>query len=367
MCRLAYLHFDPTVTAERRLEIVTSVLEDSWNLGNKDGAGVATWTPNESHGVRVAKTLKLTDLELPVIGSEVLLHARQSTNTINLANTHPYVMGGAVLVHNGIVYLNSHQELKAKAKTDNDTELILKAYLAENRDLSKALTHLGGMANVALWDNERQVLVLYADTGAFQVWNQDGVTLICQQHEQSFGVIHAGLFSPYAFESLKTQQIITLPLSDKTATSAGWAKAFQSAVASSVKMKLKESPKTQYYTYGSILTAKGRKAAKEIPTSIKQMDSGDWLINGRRYSTTGEPLDFETGKPLRGKKAKRARRLWNACRSMNKQERLDALDELYQSDRLADSDDPEKDYRVWEGEGAWSIDTREGTEGGQGE
>ncbi len=347
MCRLAYLHFEPSVSAERRTEAVRSVATLSWNLGNKDGAGIATWTPGEK-GVVVAKALKLEKLELPSLGSEVLIHARASTNTINLANTHPYQMAGAFLVHNGIVHLDGDETLKAKAKTDNDTELILKAYLAEKRDLAKALARLSGMANVAIWDDTTQNLILYADTQSFQLWAQDGITIICQESAQSMGVINSGLLSPYSFDRLPAGQVVTVPLSKKTLSFGGWVKAYEAALTSAVKLEVTPSYASQWETYYPLLGSKRSKGREEKPTSIIQTANG-WTINGRCYSSTGVPLDG-MGNELTGKKARKAKKVWAKCRRLSKQAKVDALFNEYEQDRIADKLLSGKDYRDWEGE-----------------
>ena len=57
MCRLAYLHFDPSVSPERRQKAVRACLKESWDLGNKDGAGLVTWTPGEESEPRATRDL----------------------------------------------------------------------------------------------------------------------------------------------------------------------------------------------------------------------------------------------------------------------------------------------------------------------
>jgi hypothetical protein len=225
MCRLAVAHFGDSVGQARRHEVVRLILTNSWEMGNKDGVGLATWTADEEP--QVARAVDIKDMKLPAkIGATALLHARNATNDVCLANTHPYVGGGVYLVHNGIVQVHGEETAKrlhALAETNNDTELILKAYLAEpdrartdGVALVHALAKLTGSANLALWDRKARLLELYPDTRGFGVWRQAGITVICQEAEQTAGVIVAGLGRPYETATLVKEQAYVMDLGNQS-------------------------------------------------------------------------------------------------------------------------------------------------------
>lgn len=56
--------------------------------------------------------------------TSMLLHARKSTNTVNIENTHPFVIGESALIHNGVV---SAASVKNELSTC-DSELIAQLY-----------------------------------------------------------------------------------------------------------------------------------------------------------------------------------------------------------------------------------------------
>jgi hypothetical protein len=314
MCRLAYVHFDPSVPQDRRLKAVRACLRESWDLGNKDGAGLVTWTPGEETEPRASRAIKLSDLVYPEMGTDVLVHARASTNTKSIANTHPFARAGAYLVHNGIVSLGTKDAaLQAKATTDNDSELILKAYLACERDFAQAAPRLSGWANVGIWDSERGVLVLYAHTSAFQVWRQAGITVVCQEGAQSRGIVTAGLGHPYESDSMDKERVVCIPMKEPLSDEA-WVAAFRAGVKSAKSAKLAAG-----YTFATAC-ASDLKAYRSTfknsgpKTVIRGLANGaGWSINGRLYSNDGTPIDG-FGRPLVGKKAAKAERVWNAVR-----------------------------------------------------
>jgi hypothetical protein len=312
MCRLAYLHFDPSVTQERRQKAVRTCLKESWDLGNRDGAGLVTWTPGEEGEPGVVRAIKLKDLKFPEMGTDVLVHARASTNTKSLENTHPFARAGAYLVHNGIVSLGEKDvALQAKATTDNDTELILKAYLGCGRDLAEALPKLSGWANLGIWDSTNGRLILYAHTSPFQVWRQSGVTIICQEGAQTKGLIAGGLGHPYENDTMDKERVVSIPMSAPL-TDEQWTEAYRAAVKAGKTVKLAAEfayPKDSTYAcYRSAGTT------QKATTRIEGLPNGaGWSINGRLYSNDGTPIDGY-GKPIGGKKAAKARRVWAAVR-----------------------------------------------------
>ena len=214
MCKQAYLRFAETVDAPQRLRAVELVLKNSWDLGNKDGIGLVTWNDGDAEA-DVSKALKLTELVIPPMKTNVLVHARKATCAINIENTHPMCGGGAYLVHNGIVHpanAEAAKELASKVKTTNDSELILKAYLGADRDLKAGLGKIGGWANVMLWDARRQVLSVFADGHAFHIFRQAGVLVIAQESEQVKELMIRGLGHHYEYDSLPADRVFEIHL-----------------------------------------------------------------------------------------------------------------------------------------------------------
>jgi hypothetical protein len=216
MCRLAFVSFDDSVPQTTRREVMAKVLKESWDLGNKDGAGFVSWTGTEEP--IVGRALTIETLQIPeVVGKHALLHARFATCGKEITNVHPIEGGGAYLVHNGVVHASSMADealFKTKTKTTNDSELILKAYLTNKRDLCVGLEKLSGMANVALWDRERAVLSIYPDSGDFLMWYQDGVLVLTQETGQASGTVVTGLGHPYSFDKFESGNVYEVDLSN---------------------------------------------------------------------------------------------------------------------------------------------------------
>jgi predicted glutamine amidotransferase len=212
MCRIAYARFEASVTQERRHEVVTTLLKNSWELGNKDGLGAVMWDAGES--AIAVRALRIEDLVLPhTIGRNVLIHARHATCEVSLRNTHPLSAAGAHLVHNGIVYPSGEKNttmLRKVIRTTNDSEFILKAYLASDRDLYGALDKFEGWANVMLWDERREVLTLFADGEPFHIYRQAGATMLVQEVGQTIGLVISGLGNPYEYAKVDADCVIQL-------------------------------------------------------------------------------------------------------------------------------------------------------------
>ena len=214
MCRIAYARFEASVTQERRHEVAATLLKNSWELGNKDGLGAVSWDADESPVT--VRALKIEGLVLPhTIGRNILIHARHATCEVSLRNTHPLSAAGAHLVHNGIVYPSGEQNatmLRKVVRTTNDSEFILKAYLASDRDMFGALDKFEGWANVMLWDERRQVLTLFADGEPFHIYRQAGVTCMVQEVGQVNGLVQSGLGHPYEYAKVDEDSVIELDL-----------------------------------------------------------------------------------------------------------------------------------------------------------
>ena len=320
MCRLAYLHFDASVSPARRLKVAQTVLGSSWDLGNRDGAGYVSWTPGEG-GVLVGRALKLDDLKWPKLpeslGSEVLVHARQSTNVRALAYTHPFAAAEAYLVHNGVVCVPNEklrETFASRAETTNDSEMILKSYLARGRNLFDAMKALSGQANVMLWDARRGVLSLYPDGRAFEIWRQDGVTLITQEAAQSVGVIASGLNHPYEYAPLPADKLVELPLGEPLDGSA-WTDAMIRAVAEARKVA-RPAESYQYLEFkGSYVPPSKGKWTNDNGVWVAN-SAGAMTVNGRTYSVDGRLLTAH-------KLSKKDRRLLRNAYKRAEQERQD--------------------------------------------
>lgn len=59
--------------------------------------------------------------------TSILLHARASTNTVSIENTHPFVKDGTAVIHNGVI--SNANEFKLELSTC-DSEAILQSYLS---------------------------------------------------------------------------------------------------------------------------------------------------------------------------------------------------------------------------------------------
>ncbi len=249
MCRIGFLAFESDVTQEARKKALATLLENSWNLGNKDGIGFVSFTPNEAEAYRA---LALKDLPFPeTIGPFVLVHARYATTPKIIENVHPIYKDEAFLVHNGVV--NSQAKYKEKVEdsctTSCDSEFILNGYLAANRDLLAGLKKIVGSANVMLWDGKKQVLSLFPDNGEFTIWRQDGILSIVQEVDQTKGLILAGLGKPYETAKLEKGFVYDIPL---TVEQPDWANVVLDAVEKAREFDLPSFSKTSYVNWGGM-------------------------------------------------------------------------------------------------------------------
>ena len=284
MCKLAYVHFQPHVSGALRQAIVRRITTNSWKMGNDDGVGITTWT-GEDAPVTV-RSLKLATLAWPdSLGDHVLIHTRKSTNTINLANTHPLVGGGAYVVHNGIVHAGnevSRIALSEVTHTDNDSELILKAYLGNNRKLSGALGQLSGWANVMVYDDKRHVLSVFADRSPMLMFRQNGVFIIAQASEQIVGVIQRGIGAPFEEAALPADRIFEFNTSGRM----NWAQALSAAVKNAVAFQLPsglvQTVQTRFPAAYSIRTYTGH-GARTYPEAVAHADDDEEFVYSNDY------------------------------------------------------------------------------------
>lgn len=332
MCRIGYLHFDPSVPQKERQRVARAVLKRSWDMGNKHGCGLVSWTPGTEEAPRVERSLQFSTLVWPAsLGTDVLLHARYSTNKVALNYTHPFVAGGVYLVHNGIVHAPNagrQTELSQKAKTDNDSELILKSYLGQERSLKAALSELSGMANVMVWDSTRGVLSLHSDARPFAIWRQDGVTAIVQDNEQATSFIKSGLGFPYEYDTMPADKAVEVSLTGH-ATEADWTFAFETAIqhAHAVKRPSYFSKPTQtnyikttqqfFDTYGTKSAPKGGTWVHDGKYYVRTdgltvTEQGYLQVNGRTYTADGRLVNYRQLSQKDRKKLRRAMQAHNA-------------------------------------------------------
>lgn len=65
--------------------------------------------------------------DVPSDGGFLIIHGRNATNAVNVANTHPMVAENAALVHNGVVNSTKHDNINEGCTCDS--ELLLNAYI----------------------------------------------------------------------------------------------------------------------------------------------------------------------------------------------------------------------------------------------
>lgn len=95
----------------------------------------------------------------------LIAHGRYSTNTVSLPNTHPYNTDDNrfSLMHNGVVYDTSGIIPRDSLRTNNDTELLLRAW---EQDGISGVQQLGGYYAVLALDATTGVLHVVRDSSA---------------------------------------------------------------------------------------------------------------------------------------------------------------------------------------------------------
>ena len=196
MCLMACVTFKRAASQRRRREVVERIAWNGWNAGNESGLGLVSYHNGEELPILRSLdflnfSLRLRRGEVP-IGERALIHARLSTNKIDLAHTHPFTDDGASLIHNGVVRLAEGVKPPA-VKTTNDSELLLRLYLEGGRLLERALEGTYGLANTMLADVLLGKVYLYPDMGDFLVYEGSKVveTLYCQSEKQIHGLTNA--------------------------------------------------------------------------------------------------------------------------------------------------------------------------------
>ena len=134
MCKLAYASNLKKLNASKKQKLFNHV-QKTLTQSDRSGYGIASKSLDGS--IEIKRTLTVTDLitqdlSIPKFcknsasgdfkaskANEVIFHARTSTNSISMDNTHPFKIGNTVLCHNGVLEYTGENYDK---KTDNDTE-----------------------------------------------------------------------------------------------------------------------------------------------------------------------------------------------------------------------------------------------------
>lgn len=158
MCRMVGLVFRREIPTDalcdlRRVAEVGIVPEQK-ERGHTDGWGMVSFTNGSPHYVgRSDRAMHLdpsfdaalTDVQKLPSPNILIAHARAaSKGGAKMENTHPFVIGGLVLAHNGTVYdLGPPKGVVPKGESDSELlALMLAERYAEKRDLERALTSL---------------------------------------------------------------------------------------------------------------------------------------------------------------------------------------------------------------------------------
>lgn len=169
MCQLAYVSNLKKLNKKQKHQVFDSI-QKIMTSANKSGYGVAI--KDHSGLITTKKTLDVSDMighsdMAPVFckkrieGSlkldkalEVIFHARTSTNSVSLENTHPYVIGNTTLCHNGVVdYAGENYD----KKTDNDTEDL--TYYFDKYHMTNLDSVFSGYAAFIAFKNESTYIV----------------------------------------------------------------------------------------------------------------------------------------------------------------------------------------------------------------
>ena len=135
MCQLAYASNIEKLNLKQK-QALFSAIQSAMTKTNKSGYGLAS--KKEDGTVELGRTLDvsspchLKSSDVPIFcepehegsidlknAKEVIFHARTSTNSVSIQNTHPFHIGSTILCHNGVLSYTGENYLK---KTDNDTE-----------------------------------------------------------------------------------------------------------------------------------------------------------------------------------------------------------------------------------------------------
>lgn len=122
------------------------------------------------------------------LSGALLIHGRTSTNSVNINNTHPFIMNDWALVHNGVVYDDGP---KYNKKTNCDTEDLLYRFVT------------GGMAAVEKHLTGYYAFGAIAPGGTLHVVRDDRAGLYCAYIETIDSMVFATV--PGLIESVCTE------------------------------------------------------------------------------------------------------------------------------------------------------------------
>jgi hypothetical protein len=194
MCRIGFVRFSKKTTIAERKKILKTVLTNSWELGNKHGAGIFSFGDDKKRtlikDVRLEDVIKKIDNMNDVYKNNII-HTRFATNEINYTNTQPLSYNGIVVAHNGVC----HTDQTLDCKTTNDSENILRLY-EKFRNVKDVNNNLSGSFNYILYDMNANKLIFNADSHSYKMWNVDWNIYIVQETEQLDGILETKLFNP---------------------------------------------------------------------------------------------------------------------------------------------------------------------------
>ncbi len=134
MCKLAYASNLKKLSLTKKQKLFNHI-QKTLTQSDRSGYGIAAKSFDGK--IDIKRTLSVTDLITQDLttpsfckpigngdfkvgrASEVIFHARTSTNSVSIENTHPFQIGSTILCHNGVLDYNGENYPK---QTDNDTE-----------------------------------------------------------------------------------------------------------------------------------------------------------------------------------------------------------------------------------------------------
>lgn len=164
-----------------------AVLGQDGALGGERTIRPESFRPLEFDADSVTKKLPIvleTDNCFGVIDFEspkaFVAHGRYSTNSVSLANTHPFTNDTSAMIHNGVVYDGT--KLLTDLKTDNDTEVLFQYW------------QRGGMDAI-----EENVSGYYA----FVILDTDGTMHVVRDSSATLFVSYCSTVDSYIFATTK--------------------------------------------------------------------------------------------------------------------------------------------------------------------
>jgi len=232
MCQLAYASNLTKLNLKQKNKLF-QVIQKAMTKSNRSGYGLASKTVDGQ--IEISRTLDVeTFCHVPnkntppfckssIIGhvdlskaSEVLFHARTSTNSVSLENTHPFVIGETTLVHNGVLQYSGERYFK---KTDNDTEDL--TYYFNRYGLDKLEDNFTGYAAFLAFKNDLTYVVKDSTAYLHYGYSQSLDCHFFATTKETLNLIKKTLkINMTIFEVLNNQEIILKD--NKIITSKSW-------------------------------------------------------------------------------------------------------------------------------------------------